>query len=369
LARSAGVVGRAEGKYCVNTIAEHRAEPFAGILLGCAVGDALGLPAEGLSPARIQRQWHGIWRHRLLPGRGMVSDDTEHTVMVAQALLASRMDAAVFQRELACRLRWWFARLPAGVGLATARACIKLWLGFPPDRSGVFSAGNGPAMRSAVIGTFFAEDANRRREFVRISTRITHTDSRAEVAALAVAETTALAVRGESAPGAVLARLSSLSNDAEWQPLVQRIGLELEAGTSVADFARRLGLERGISGYAYHTVPVALFAWLRHGRDFEGALTAALNCGGDTDTVGAILGGICGAAAGEAAIPSAWLDGLRDWPCTTRFLRHLAQALADAAEGRPVATVPSLSAPAMLLRNIFFLAVVLGHGFWRLTGR
>ena len=41
--------------------------------------------------------------------------------------------------------------LPAGVGLATARACLKLWLGFSPERSGIYSAGNGPAMRSAVL--------------------------------------------------------------------------------------------------------------------------------------------------------------------------------------------------------------------------
>ncbi|TVS08433.1 MAG: hypothetical protein EA424_28605 [Planctomycetaceae bacterium] len=46
--------------------------------------------------------------------------------------------------------------LPAGVGMATARACLKLWLGFPPKRSGVDSAGNGPAMGKAVLGRLMA---------------------------------------------------------------------------------------------------------------------------------------------------------------------------------------------------------------------
>lgn len=50
---------------------------LAGILLGTAAGDALGLPAEGLSPARRQLLLPGSWRHRLLFGQGMVSDDTE----------------------------------------------------------------------------------------------------------------------------------------------------------------------------------------------------------------------------------------------------------------------------------------------------
>jgi len=107
---------------------------FAGLLLGTAVGDALGLPAENLSAERIRRRWRGKWRMRFIFGRGMVSDDTEHTMMVARALLTDANDAKAFQRSLAWKLRWWFAGLPAGVGLATAKACIKLWAGFPADR-------------------------------------------------------------------------------------------------------------------------------------------------------------------------------------------------------------------------------------------
>lgn len=60
---------------------------LAGILLGTAVGDALGLTAEGLSPQRRRRLYPGPWRHRFLFGRGMISDDTEHAFFVAQSLL------------------------------------------------------------------------------------------------------------------------------------------------------------------------------------------------------------------------------------------------------------------------------------------
>lgn len=119
------------------------------ILLGTAVGDSLGLPAEGLSARRIKRRWPGPWRHRFVCGQGMVSDDTEHTVFVAQCLAESPDDSEDFQRKLAWKLRLWLFCLPAGIGFATLRAILKLWLGFPPSRSGVFSAGNGPAMRSA----------------------------------------------------------------------------------------------------------------------------------------------------------------------------------------------------------------------------
>src|SRR5713101_2258079 len=111
---------------------------------------------------------------------GMCSDDTEHTLFVAQALLSHPEDPIAFQRCLAWKLRLWLLGLPAGIGLATLRAILKLWLGFPPSCSGVRSAGNGPAMRSAVIGAFFADEPAKRREFVSAATRITHADPKAE---------------------------------------------------------------------------------------------------------------------------------------------------------------------------------------------
>ena len=68
---------------------------FEGVLLGTAVGDALGLPAENLSPGRIRRLWHGEWKMRFLFGHGMISDDTEHTLLVAQSLLVPSQESRV----------------------------------------------------------------------------------------------------------------------------------------------------------------------------------------------------------------------------------------------------------------------------------
>lgn len=79
-------------------------------------------------------------RHRLFFGRGMVSDDTEHTCMVAQSLIASGDDVDQFARQFGRRLRWWLLALPAGIGKATLRASVKLWFGVSPTSSGVFSA-------------------------------------------------------------------------------------------------------------------------------------------------------------------------------------------------------------------------------------
>jgi ADP-ribosyl-[dinitrogen reductase] hydrolase len=332
---------------------------LAGCLLGTAVGDALGLPAEGFNPSRIQRWWRGEWKMRLVFGRGMFSDDTEHTFAVAQCLAGHAEDAGAFQRALASRLRWWFLALPASTGMATAKACIKLWLGVSPGKSGVFSAGNGPAMRSALIGVYFKDDVPRRHAFVAASTRITHSDPKAEAAALAVADAAACAAsKGDRA--VFTAGLHSYSADADWWRAVELLREHLREGRDTTDYARALGLERGVTGYAFHTVPVALYAWLRYPRDFATSLTSALNCGGDTDTVAAITGGICGAASGPEGIPDRWLSHLCDWPLSVTKLNAAASVLAN--RGR----MPRLFWPARLLRNMLFLLIVLAHGFRRL---
>jgi ADP-ribosylglycohydrolase len=341
---------------------------FSGLVLGTAVGDALGLPAENLSAARIQRRWHGQWRMRLLLGRGLISDDTEHTLMVAQALLAEPRDAPAFQRLLARKFRWWFAALPAGVGLATAKACLKLWVGIRPGNSAVKSAGSGPAMRSAVIGAYFASDPGKRRDFVLASSRLTHRGWQAETAALAVAEAAALILLEQKHPdtSAVLARLRQLSPEPEWQNLVATMETALLAQASVPEFASRLGLQRAVSGYALHVTPVALYAWLRHPGDFRAALISALACGGDTDTVGAIVGALAGASVGQEGIPAEWLNPLWEWPRSRTFMVQVAQRLADPAKTlQPQTPVPCFW-PGIPPRNLLFLVIVLGHGFRRL---
>ena len=78
-----------------------------GCILGTAVGDALGLPYEGMSPTRAHKLLGPPVRYRFVFGRGMISDDTEHTCMVLQSLIES--------------------------GDNTVPVAIHCWLSFPND--------------------------------------------------------------------------------------------------------------------------------------------------------------------------------------------------------------------------------------------
>jgi ADP-ribosyl-[dinitrogen reductase] hydrolase len=344
-----------------------------GALLGTAVGDALGLPREGLSRARALRLFGGApLRHRFVLGRGVGSDDTEHACMVAQALLAAPESPERFARSLGWRLRGWLVGLPAGVGWATLRATVKLWLGFPPGRSGVVSAGNGPAMRAPLLGVCFAWRPERLEAFVLASSRLTHRDARAEQGALAVALAAAHAARrGAAGPDAeeMLREWEARLTAPPLREALTRLRAAWTRGASVPEFTAELGLERGVSGFVMHTVPVALYTWLRHGTDFRRAVEEVILLGGDSDTTGAIVGGLLGAGLGAEAIPAEWLEGLVEWPRSTAWMRRLGERLAAGLEHspprEPTRPLP-LFWPGLVPRNLVMLVLVLGHGLRRL---
>jgi ADP-ribosylglycohydrolase len=219
-----------------------RTRAITGLLLGTAVGDAVGLPVEGLGRRRVERLLGpGPVHHRLLFGRGMTSDDTEHACMTGQALLAARGDPDRLARSLAWRLRGWLLGLPAGVGAATARAVLKLWVGFPPSGSGVWSAGNGPCMRSPLLGVC-GRDAAHVAELVRASTRLTHTDPAAERGALAVALAARFGAEHGPAgvtPGAFEAALPSAAVDPSLRDALPKVRAALARGGGRRGLRRR----------------------------------------------------------------------------------------------------------------------------------
>lgn len=339
-----------------------RTERLSGALLGTALGDALGLPAEGMKAQSIARRFGHVDRFRLLGNVGFVSDDTEQAALVAQSLLRNPDDQEQFVRAFRRSLLGWFCRLPWGIGWGTIRACVRIGLGIRP--SGVMSAGNGAAMRAAIVGVYFHDRREPRLAFGRALAQTTHRDDRAIEGALYVAELAAACTR--STPDDSLVACQEQARNIVTHP---ELGQAIDRARSLAMSGashETAAKQCGTSGYVVHTVAFATFCFLRQGDDPLHALSEAIAAGGDTDSIGAILGAWLGALHGESRLPKDLIDRIHDGPFGPSHLRSLAAGLAQAEAGQP-GRVPTYSITGALARNLALYPVILGHGLRRLV--
>lgn len=198
----------------------------------------------------------------------------------------------------------WLTGLPAEIGFATLRAILKLWLGFRARHSGAFSVGNGPTMHAALIGICYGDEPARMRALTRATTRVTHTDPKAEYGAFAVAYAAHIAAMSwhDITEKAFLKRLSQHIADGEFVALMRNVVESVARGETAETFARSIGCTHGVSGYMYHTLPCVPQVWLSHQHDYRAALTTMIRLGGDADTTAATLGAIVGARVGTAGM-------------------------------------------------------------------
>jgi ADP-ribosylglycohydrolase len=232
------------------------------------------------------------------------------------------------------------------------RACCRIALGL--SRSGVDSAGNGAAMRAAVVGAFLPDPALRRATSDALA-RVTHVDPRAVEGARYVAEVAA-APRNRSTADVCTAALAVVDEPSMRAALTRAIALAT-AGAE-RDVA---ATELGTTGFVVHTLGFATYAFVRWGDDPLRAIQETIAAGGDTDSIGAIVGAWGGSRCGVGWIPAPLLDHLHDGPFGPTHLRSLANDLA-AGHGLTARYSPL----AAMLRNLALYPVVLAHGFRRL---
>lgn len=341
-------------------------------LLGLMLGDTIGLTYEGMRPKRIHKINKGKFQQSLLFGWGMVSDDTEHAIITARSFCKTH-SPETFAKSLTWGLRWWFLRLPGGVGIATSRALIKSCLGFSYKNSGVFSAGNGPAMRAPILGVVLGHSPDLLIQYIKASTVITHTDPKAYIGALAIAQASFQSSQQnfsinhfKSSMQALLKDTPKQDTDEFWQ-LIHTIDTEIHLGTKgITNLLNKLGLHKGISGYMYHTLPLVLAFFFIYKSDFKQAISHIIRCGGDTDTTAAILGGVIGASLNKEKLPKNWLSKIFDYPFNPKKIEILSGYINGKIENNTIVHCKWLPGPLIFLRNLLFIVTILCHGFRRL---
>ncbi|MBX9686150.1 MAG: ADP-ribosylglycohydrolase family protein [Candidatus Obscuribacterales bacterium] len=327
---------------------------LAGVLLGTALGDALGLICEGLNKEQIKRRFGKIGDFHLLPGHGYFSDDTEQSALLAQALAKHPDDVRACCRDFQRALFAWLLRMPYGVGLATISSCFRIALFM--ERSGVKSAGNGSAMRAAIIGVYFHELPEKRKLFSIKIAETTHTDPRAVAASLFVADLAAASMNKKN--DRIMDCFLDSIDSVEENTLKARLLKAAELAEARADTATAL-LELKCSGFVLHSVPLAVFCFLRFGDgDISDALGEIISAGGDTDSNAAILGAWLGARHGAAALPGSLINRLDDGPFGPTHLRKLAHCLSQIRKGeKPL--LPTYNFLSAFLRNLWVLCIIL----------
>lgn len=275
-----------------------------GLLLGGALGDALGAPFEGstdIDPRRL---------HGFLESDEVLcwTDDTAMQLAFAEHLADSAGSNHVDDDRLAGAFaQAWQAEPWRGYGANPPRIFATVLSGADwrteAGRSfgGQGSLGNGGAMRAAPAGAL-PGGLPRVAEVARRGAAITHAhpvgQDGAAVVAVAVHSGLHDTNRGEVTPEIVLQDCGRAATTAELRAAVAAAGALLDT-SDPAEAARRTG--NGIA--AHEAVGAALCAAARHPDDPLTAVLFAIRMGGDTDTIAAIAGSIVGAWAGATAIP------------------------------------------------------------------
>ena len=304
-----------------------------GALAGLALGDALGMPTQAMSPAQIRSVYGRITG--LVDGdasqpyasgmpAGSVTDDTEQALLVASLLVRGRgsssgrvaLDAGEFAHAL---LDWEDSMIERGsldlLGPSTKAALERVRAGEDPLSVGGAGTTNGAAMRVTPIGIAVSTaDPEAFADAVWSSCQVTHATRQGFQSAALVAAAVSMGIDWDTPSASdmtallwkALTYVDSLPERGAWTPDPDVVAATRRAMQLVANPASSslecLVEQVGTSVASAQAIPMA-FALLARDPSPRALLDAA-NIGGDTDTIGAIAGAILGAALGVEVLPA-----------------------------------------------------------------
>ncbi|WP_314570016.1 PfkB family carbohydrate kinase [uncultured Actinomyces sp.] len=307
-----------------------------GAFAGLALGDALGMPTQAMSPEQIRAVYgrvtglvDGDASQPYAPGMpaGSVTDDTEQALLIASLLVRGggsssghvALDAGDFSHAL---LAWEDSMIERGsldlLGPSTKAALERVRAGEDPLTVGGLGTTNGAAMRVTPIGIAVSTaDPEVFADAVWSSCQVTHATRQGFQSAALVAAAVSLALDWPEASASdmttllwkVVSYVESLPERGAWTPDPDVVAATRRAIQLVANPASSslecLVEQIGTSVASAHAIPMA-FALLARDPSPRALLDAA-NLGGDTDTIGAIAGAILGSVLGVEAFDPAML--------------------------------------------------------------
>lgn len=295
------------------------------LLLGKAVGDALGAGVETATPDTATTFVAEVLRPLKIPSKtpanrpfGQYTDDTQ---MAREMLVHVRDNTTFHPQKLA---EHWadfvLSGKLVGGGRTTVAAAQAIADGKTWEDAGSPRPSNGSAMRAAVVALLNPDNLQ---DLAATQSRITHTAPAAQAASVIMATAAAdmlrtpkldathflekLAAHAAPYDDATPAQLELLHDHLKKPPLAVLDVLHTRLG---------LGAEwrkyPGVSVHAAEATLWALYAFLTHADDYMAAVGTAISGGGDADTTAAMTGALAGARLGMDALPKVYLDVIHD---------------------------------------------------------
>ena len=305
---------------------------FKSVLEALAVGDALGMPAEFMTQADIDQIYPEIrelldptksYTHSELP-YGSVTDDTEQNLYLARAYVEA---GTITVENSAQALSRWVVECDAVakkyIGPSSLRALNSIQAGVSPLESGRNGTTNGGIMRtpSLVLCAGNGDDAHLL-SCIRMGCIPTHHTSQAISAATAYGFALRAALDGKSMEeiledsfrGAKLGYASmdyvAAAPDCTWR--LKKLMEDLKEDSSDQHIRELLYYVYGTGLESIDAYCATMAIFLVKGKDVFGALRLCASLGGDTDTIGALVGALCAAYAGGHNIPDNILQTVLD---------------------------------------------------------
>jgi len=301
---------------------DNKVDHILGCLLGLAGGDAFGMPTEFMTREAIKTQYgwvdyflapHEGHLHAGMPA-GRVTDDTGQALAIVRTVVQN--NGHLTSQTTADALIEW----KHFVGPSTRRALELLEQGGELKEAGWEGRTNGAAMRAPIAGLLHPGDIQAALKKAHITSLPTHGTNIAIAGAGAVAcavsqaqmpDTTLETVLQAAQEGAALG--AKLGHIVWGTSLEKRILLALnliDQASNVEEALNNLYNYIGVDLLVAESVAVAFgIVKLAQGDPVQ-AITLSANIGGDTDTIGAIAGAVCGAWKGVSVFPNAWLNML-----------------------------------------------------------
>jgi poly(ADP-ribose) glycohydrolase ARH3 len=301
---------------------------FQGALLGTLTGDALGMPVEGWSQERILGEYGLV--DRMLDARlgtGTYTDDTEMMIALAETLgqnghIVPDMLAKSFTSNMNKARGYGAGSIITLSSLCAGNDWTQAAFAAYPEGS----MGNGACMRIAPVGVLFHNRQDKLIEQATMSARVTHAHhlaiEGARLQAMAVASATLIPTEQPVGEDFVEGLVDGIDEPAYIESLNNLLEL-LAKPHDPLQVSKILGAET----LALRSVPAAIYMFIRFNGDFKATVSEAVSLGGDTDTVGAMAGAICGAHLGHGAIPGEWYELLENGAKGRDYIKSLGQRL------------------------------------------